>query len=54
MQHYTSALGRIVGSQSLPTTLFYSADGRLVDTHVGALSTATLAAKLAKLRGERP
>lgn len=49
-----SALGRVVGSQSLPTTLFYSADGRLVDTHVGALSAATLAAKLAKLRGERP
>ena len=45
-----SALGRVVGSASLPTTLFYSADGRLVDIHVGALSAATLAARLSKVR----
>ena len=37
----SSALGRVVGSQSLPTTLFYSANGRLIDTHVGALSAAS-------------
>lgn len=49
-----SALGRSIGSESLPITLFYSADGRLVDTHVGALSAATLAARLTSVRGERP
>ncbi len=44
------AIAREVGSIGLPTTLFYSAEGRLVDTHVGALSEATLAAKLERLR----
>jgi len=42
--------GREVGSRGLPTTLFYDADGRLVDTHVGELSTASLASKLSRLR----
>jgi len=37
------ALGRTVGSMALPTTLFYDADGRLVDSHLGELSRATLA-----------
>lgn len=46
----SSQLGRAIGSSALPTTLFYDASGRLVDTHVGALSAATLAAKLAALR----
>lgn len=45
-----SQLGHTIGSSALPTTLFYDTSGRLVDTHVGALSTATLAAKLAALR----
>jgi thiol-disulfide isomerase/thioredoxin len=45
-----SALGRAIGSSALPTTLFYDASGRLVDTHLGALSTASLASKLAQLR----
>lgn len=31
------------GSAALPTTLFYNADGRLVDSHLGQLSRATLA-----------
>jgi thiol-disulfide isomerase/thioredoxin len=44
------AVGREVGSIGLPTTLFYNAEGRLVDTHVGALSEATLASKLDRLR----
>jgi len=38
--------GRIAqqaGSAALPTTLFYDADGRLVDSHLGQLSRATLA-----------
>lgn len=43
-------LGREVGSLALPTTLFYDATGRLVDTHLGALSAATLAGKLNSVR----
>ena len=43
-------LGHATGSTALPTTLFYDADGRLVDTHLGELSKASLASKLAKLR----
>lgn len=34
------------GSRGLPTTLFFDADGRLVDTHMGELSYASLAVKL--------
>jgi hypothetical protein len=44
------ALARTVGSRAMPTTLFYDAGGRLVDTHLGALSEASLAAKLERLR----
>ncbi|HUX23493.1 MAG TPA: TlpA disulfide reductase family protein [Burkholderiales bacterium] len=40
-----------VGSQGLPTTLFYDAKGRLVDSHVGELSAASLARRLNELRG---
>ena len=43
-------LGRTVGSTALPTTLFYDAGGRLVDTHLGELSAASLASKLNQLR----
>lgn len=43
-------LGPAVGSRGLPTTLFYDASGRLVDTHVGELSAASLASKLSRLR----
>ena len=42
-------LGHEVGSMSLPTTLFYDASGRLVDTHLGELSPASLASKLKRL-----
>ena len=38
------------GQNALPTTLFYDARGRLVETRIGALSPATLAQQLAKLR----
>ncbi|PXX92710.1 redoxin [Marinobacter vulgaris] len=38
--------GRAVGSQGLPTTLFYSAQGKLVDSHMGELSKASLASGL--------
>ncbi len=43
-------LGKAIGSTALPTTLFYDASGRLVDTHLGALSAASLADKLQRLR----
>ncbi len=36
-------LGQAVGSLSLPTTLFYSADGLLKNNHLGELSQASLA-----------
>lgn len=36
-------IGTTAGSSALPTTLFYNADGRLVDSHLGQLSHATLA-----------
>ena len=45
-----AALGREVGSGALPTTLFYDANGRQVDTHLGELSAASLASKLNSLR----
>jgi thiol-disulfide isomerase/thioredoxin len=45
-----TALGREVGSGALPTTLFYNASGRLVDTHLGPLSAASLASKLDQFR----
>ncbi len=43
-------LGREIGSMSLPITLFYDINGQMVDTHVGGLSDASLAAKLMRLR----
>lgn len=43
-------LARAVGSRAMPTTLFYDRHGRLVDTHLGALSEASLAAKLDRLK----
>lgn len=45
-----TALGRAIGSTALPTTLFYDANGQLVDTHLGELSAASLASKLNRLR----
>lgn len=41
-----SAVSQEAGSRGLPTTLFFDADGRLVDTHMGELSEASLAQKL--------
>lgn len=38
------------GHRALPTTLFFDANGRLVDTRVGGLSAATLAQRLDPLR----
>jgi thiol-disulfide isomerase/thioredoxin len=36
------ALMKEVGAMALPTTLFYGADGRLLGSHLGALSPASL------------
>ena len=44
-----AALGKAAGSSALPTTLFYDAQRRLVDTHLGELSDASLASKLQKI-----
>jgi YD repeat-containing protein len=41
-------LGRETHSRGLPTTLFYDAQGLLVEAHMGPLSKASLAAKLSK------
>jgi thiol-disulfide isomerase/thioredoxin len=45
-----AGIAREIGSMGLPTTLFYDATGRLVDTHLGELSTDALADKLDRLR----
>lgn len=44
------AFGDRVGARAMPTTLFYDADGRLLDTHFGELSRATLNRELERLR----
>lgn len=49
-----SSLGPLVGSRALPTTLFYDAQGRLVDAHVGVLSAASLEARLRALSPHMP
>lgn len=45
-------LGQQVGSQALPTTLFYDAEGRQVGSHLGELSRASLARALKQLNEE--
>lgn len=47
-------LARAVGSHGLPTTLFYNARGQQVASHMGALSQATLARGLERLRPATP
>ena len=49
-----SSLLQESGSRGLPTTLFFDADGRLVDTHMGELSTASLAQKLRRFGAAMP
>lgn len=41
-----SVVSQETGSRGLPTTLFFDAAGRLVDTHMGGLSEASLVQKL--------
>ena len=47
-------LGKAVGSMALPTTLFYSADGRLLGSHLGELSEASLARALENFDDAHP
>ncbi|AMB85734.1 peroxiredoxin [Pseudomonas agarici] len=42
----TGQLAQTVGSMALPTTLFYNAKGRLLGSHLGELSEASLARAL--------
>lgn len=46
-------LARQVGSMALPTTLFYDADGRLVGSHLGELSKASLQHAIGAIKSER-
>ncbi|UYV18110.1 redoxin family protein [Halomonas qaidamensis] len=45
-----NALGEATGAHAMPTTLFYSAEGKLLNTHFGELSRATLHQGLERLR----
>ena len=47
----STEFGHEAGSSALPTTLFYDAKGRLVNSALGELSAASLASKLDSLRG---
>lgn len=47
----SSALMHAVGSRGMPTTLFYDAQGRQLDAHVGVLNAAALEGRLRTLRG---
>ncbi|WP_397608126.1 redoxin family protein [Silanimonas sp.] len=42
-----SQLSQDAGARGLPTTLFFDAQGRLIDVHVGELTRAGIAARLA-------
>jgi thiol-disulfide isomerase/thioredoxin len=48
-----SRLGPAVGSRGLPTTLFYDAQGMLIDAHFGVLNAPALESRLRKLRAAR-
>ncbi|MBY0234281.1 MAG: TlpA family protein disulfide reductase [Burkholderiaceae bacterium] len=47
-----SALGPALGSRGLPTTIFYDANGRMVDAHMGVLNAATLSIALRKIQNQ--
>jgi thiol-disulfide isomerase/thioredoxin len=46
----TNRLGKATGSPGLPTTLFFDAEGRLVERRLGQVSAATLAQGIEALR----
>ncbi|MNT82502.1 hypothetical protein D3C72_2222390 [compost metagenome] len=45
-----SAVMQQTGARALPTTLFFGADGRLRNVHMGELSRATLETRLRELQ----
>ena len=47
-----SRLSNEIGSFALPTTLFFDANGRLVDTHVGEFSAARLQQAIQRIRSD--
>lgn len=47
-------LGPATGSRALPTTLFFDAEGRRVDAHVGVLNAAALQVRLQRLQPQPP
>lgn len=49
-QDPANALGQATGAHAMPTTLYYNAEGQLVNTHFGELSRATLEQGLERLR----
>lgn len=49
-QDPNNALGQATGAHAMPTTLYYNAEGQLVNTHFGELSRATLTQGLERLR----
>lgn len=48
-----AALGPLLGSQGLPTTLFFDAHGKQVDAHFGVLNAAALESRLRRLEGKQ-
>lgn len=49
-----SRVSQATGARGLPTTLFFDAQGRLVDVHMGELTRAGLAQKLQRFGAEQP
>jgi thiol-disulfide isomerase/thioredoxin len=46
----SSSLGPLLGSQGLPTTVFFDAQGNQVDAHVGVLNSAALESRIRVLK----
>ncbi|MFT3759703.1 prolipoprotein diacylglyceryl transferase family protein [Thauera sp.] len=53
LDHSSQAM-QLFGSRGLPTTLFFDEQGRLVDTHMGELTTASLRSTLMRRFGQSP
>lgn len=49
----SSSLGPLLGSQGLPTTVFFDSEGHQVDAHVGVLNSAGLESRIQNLKRRR-
>lgn len=49
---HNNRLSNEIGSFALPTTLFFNADGMLIDTHVGEFSAARLQQAIERIQAE--